>query len=352
MRSAGLTRRLALLGAGVTLMVASLPGSARAEQVIQLKLAHYLPTVNGLHSEFMEPWARQLEACSKGKVKVTIYPGGTQLGNPAKLYDSVRAGVVDIGHGLTGVPAGRFERTRIADLPFLFKSSDSLTRTLWDLYPKYLKQEFPGVKMLALHGPNPAQIHTATKTVKTPDDLKGLRLRFTTTAVKMMFEQLGATPVGLPAGQVYENIQKGVIDGTGFTWDAMTAFKLSEVVKHHLDAKLYGVSMWFAMNEKKYNSLPADVRQCIDKLSGDNLIPKFGPWWDAWDKIGHEAVMTEGHEIITLNDEQRAEWAKRLEPMVNEYLNDVKKKGIPNAREIYAKMKEKGAHYDSVGLSQ
>lgn len=347
MNSLAFRKSVALWGVSAALLIASLPGNAFAEEVIELKLAHYLPTVNGLHSDFMEPWAHELEACSKGKVKVAIYPGGTQLGNPTKLYDSVRAGVVDIGHGLTGVPAGRFERTRIGDLPFLFKSADSLTRTLWDLYPTYLAQEYPGVKMLALHGPNPAQIHTATKTVKVPDDLKGLRLRSTTPAVKMMFEYLGATPVGLPAGQVYENIQKGVLDGTGFTWDTMVAFNLAEVVKHHLDAKLYGVSMWFAMNEKKYNSLPPDVRQCIDKLSGDNLIPKFGPWWDSWDKAGHEAVMKEGHEIVTLNDQQRAEWAKQLEPMVNEYLSDVEKKGVPNARELYAKMKEKGAQYDS-----
>lgn len=346
MKSFVLRKGSASWGTAAALIIACLPGSALAQNVIELKLAHYLPTVNGLHSEFMEPWARELEACSKGKVKVTIYPGGTQLGNPAKLYDSVRAGVVDIAHGLTGVPAGRFERTRIADLPFLFTSSDSLTRTLWDLYPKYLAQEYPGVKMLALHGPNPAQIHTATKTVKTPDDLKGLRLRSTTTAVKMMFEELGATPVGLPAGQVYENIQKGVIDGTGFTWDTMVAFNLAEVTKHHLDAKLYGVSMWFAMNEKTYNSLPEDVRKCVDKLSGDNLIPKFGPWWDSWDKAGYDRVVAEGQEIITLDKKQRAEWAKRLEPMVNKYLSDLEKKNITNAREIYTKMQETAAQYN------
>jgi TRAP-type C4-dicarboxylate transport system substrate-binding protein len=337
---------MALWCVAATALFAASPGSAFAADVIELKLAHYLPTVNGLHSEFMEPWARELEACTKGKVKVTIYPGGTQLGNPTKLYDSVRAGVVDIAHGLTGVPAGRFERTRIADLPFLFTSSDSLTRTLWELYPNYLAQEYPGVKMLALHGPNPAQIHTATKSVKTPDDLKGLRLRSTTTAVKLMFEALGATPVGLPAGQVYENIQKGVIDGTGFTWDTMVAFNLAEVTKHHLDAKLYEVSMWFAMNEKTYNALPADVRNCVDKLSGDNLIPKFGPWWNKWDKAGYDRVVAEGHEIVTLDDKQRAEWAKRLEPMVNDYLSGLEKKGVTNAREIYAQMKEKAAKYN------
>lgn len=73
----------------------SVAGAASA-QSIELKLAHFLPTANGMHSDFMEPWARALEECSQGEVKVEIFPAGTQLGNPARLYDAVRAGAV--GH--------------------------------------------------------------------------------------------------------------------------------------------------------------------------------------------------------------------------------------------------------------
>jgi TRAP-type C4-dicarboxylate transport system substrate-binding protein len=53
-----------------------------------------------------------------------------------------------------------------------------------------------------------------------------------------MIEALGGTPVGLPPGAVYENAEKGVIDGAVFTWDTMASFKLAEVIKHHLDARL------------------------------------------------------------------------------------------------------------------
>jgi len=337
----------ASLAAVAAVAVAALPGRVAAQDVIELKLAHFLPTANGMHSDFMEPWARDLEACTDGKVKVTIYPGGTQLGNIAKLHDEVRVGVVDIAHGLHGIPGGRFERTRIVDLPFTFKSADAATRTLWDLYPDYLAEEYDGLKVLALHAHNPGQIHTAEKPVTTVDDMKGLRLRFPSGATKMMLEYLGATPVGLPPGQVYENTQKGVIDGAAFTWDTMASFNLAEVMKHHTDAKAYVVSFWFAMNEKKYNALPEDVRACVDKLSGDTLIEKFGPWWAAWDKAGHDRVLAEGHEIIELDDAQRAEWRASLAPMIDAYLADLEGKGIDNAREIYGKMQEKAAEYDN-----
>lgn len=341
-----ITRGLKLAVTASVLAMAWTAAPANAADVIRLKMAHFLPTANGLHSEFMEPWARQLEACSNGKVKVEIFPAGTQLGNIAKLHDEVRAGIVDIAHGLHGIPHGRFLRTRIVDLPFTFKSSDMATRTLWALYPKYLAEEYKGLKVLALHATNPGQIHTASKAVKVVEDMKGLRIRFPSGATRAMLGALGATPVGMPPGKVYENTQKGVIDGAAFTWDTMQSFKLSEVMKHHTDAKTYVVSFWFAMNEKKYKSLPENVRGCVDKLSGDNLIPKFGAWWNGWDKAGYDQLSGPDHEIITLNETERQKWIDALQPMIETQLAGLEKKGVSNAREIFKAMKDMAAKLD------
>ena len=316
-----------------------------AQQPIELKLAHFLPTANGIHKDFLEPWAHDLEACSGGKVKVTIYPAGTQLGNIARLYEEVQTGVVDIAHGLSGIPAGRFERVRLMELPFMVKTADAAAKTLWDLEPS-LAPDFSGVKLLALHSPNAGQIHTVSKRVRTIDDLKGLRIRFPSEAIKLMLEQLGAVPVGLPPGAVYENMEKGVIDGAAFTWDTMDSFKLAEITKYHLDAQFYVTTFWFAMNKARYDSLPKDVQACVDKLSGKALAAKFGPWWTEWDRIGLDLVKQRNHPIDTLSPAERAQWVKALEPMVEKYLAGLEAKGIKDARGIYAKMKEKIASYD------
>ncbi|MBJ3775019.1 TRAP transporter substrate-binding protein [Acuticoccus mangrovi] len=328
--------RMALAAA---LGLAGLTAPAGAAE-IELKLAHFLPTANGMHHTFMEPWARALEECSGGKVAVEIFPGGTQLGNVAKLHDAVRRGVVDIAHGLSGLPGGRFERTRIAELPFLFSSAGEASEALWALYPDYLAPDYEGLKVLAIHAHNPGQFHTTTASVTRPEDLRGLRLRFPTAAGRAMIEALGGTPVGLPPGEVYENAEKGVIDGAVFTWETMASFNLAEVMKHHLDAGAYVTTFWFAMNEDTYESLPDDVKQCVDDLSGDALAAKFGPWWDEWDAIGLERVKAEGHEIVVLGEADRAAWRDRLQPMIEAYLAELEEKGI-NAREIYAAMQER-----------
>lgn len=332
----------AVLAAGLVL---SVPLAARA-QTTELKLSHFLPATHGIHKDFLEPWAKSLEEKSGGKVKVTIFAAGSAFGQTAKQLDQVKAGVVDISHGLSNIPRGRLPRTSIMDLPFLTQSADAATRTLWALYPQHLAPEYEGLKVLALHAHNGGLIHTREKKVTTTADLKGLRIRAPSPAVQMMLENLGASPVGMPPTDVYENLQKGVLDGTVFPWDAVGAFKLYEVLKYHLDARAYTTSFFFVMNQKSYEALPADVRKAIDDLSGEALIPKFGPWWAQWDAPGLEAAKARGNEIVPLSNAERAKWQEAMKPVTEAYLADLEKNGVADARQIYEAAKKHTAHFE------
>ena len=137
-------------------------------------------------------------AITDGQVEVQIYPGGTQMGGIANQQEQVMAGVVDIAHGLHGIPRGRFPRTSIIDIPFLVADAGVASRTLWKLYPEYLKPEYRGLKVLALHAHNGGVIHTRDTKVTSMEDLEGLRIRTPSPAVSMMLEELGAEPVGMP----------------------------------------------------------------------------------------------------------------------------------------------------------
>jgi TRAP-type transport system periplasmic protein len=339
-------RSLKVLSASLVAIGALLLARPAAAQTIELKLSHFLPAVHGMHTDFMEPWARELEARTNNKVKVTIFPGGSSFGDVARQWDQMNAGVIDIAHGLHGIPRGRFPRTSIIDLPFLTESADAATRTLWALLPQYLAEEYRGVKVLALHAHNGGLIHTRDKPIAQLADLKGMRIRAPSPAVQMMLEYLGATPVGLPPGQVYENLQKGAIDGAVFPWDPVSSFKLAEVLKYHLDARTYTVSFFFVMNQRKYDSLPADVKQAIDAISGDALIPKFGPWWAKWDQAGLEQAKARGNTILRLSDTEREKWRQALTPMTEAYLETIDKQGVKNVREIYDEARRLVAQFE------
>lgn len=319
-------------------------GSASAET--KLKLSHYLPPVHGIQTDFVEPWTQDVSKCSGGEVTFDVYPGGTQLGNVAKQQEQVLAGVVDLAVGLSGIPRGRFPRTSIVEMPFLTEDAGAASQALWDLYPQYLSDEYEGLKVLALFAHNGGLIHTTEKKVETMDDLKGLRIRTPSPAISDMLTYLGATPQGLPPGEVYESLQKGVIDGTVFPWDPVASFGLNEVLRYHLDAGAYTVPFFFVMNQRKYDALPENVRACIDKYSGEALVSKFGDWWDKWDAVGRKQAEDAGHVITKLGPEERERWREALEPMINDYLAKVKASGVDDADEIYKAMQDTIAKYE------
>lgn len=332
-------RSIVKIAAAPLVLAFSLTASAfAADPPIELKLSHFLPERHGLHAEILEPWARELEQKSGGAVKVTVYPGPSTFGNVAKQLDQVRAGVIDIAHGLAGIPRGRLPRTSIMDMPFLAKSAYSASMALWDLYKDgSVAEDYKGVRVLALHCHNPGVFYTSGKAIRLPDDVKGLRLRTPSPALAAMVESFGGTPVTLPVGDVYENLQKGVIDGTILTWEAGLSFRLNEVAPLHTEAKAYVTCFYFVMNQAKFDALPENVRQAVDSVSGDNFVPRVGKWWDGPDALGRADAVRRNHSIITVSDAERSVWHAKAAEAVEKWLSALEKEGLADAHAIYGK---------------
>jgi TRAP-type C4-dicarboxylate transport system substrate-binding protein len=306
-----------------------------------------LPPTHGLHTDFMEPWARELEQRTQGAVAVQVSPGTSALGQAQNQLDQVKNGIVDVAFGLCGLPRGRMTRSTIIEMPLLVRRAGAGSRALWNLHGTLMAQDYAGLKPLLLMTHNGGLIHTRDKRVTMPDDLRGLRIRTPSPTVSMMLEFLGASPVGMPPGQVYENMQRGTLDGAAFPWDPVRAFKLGEVSKFHFDAGIYTASFWFAMNDRKYRELPADVRRVVDQISGTALLSKVQGWWDAWDAAGRQTAVDRGNTIVTPTKAQRDEWERTLVPLFNKAMVDFESQGITNARDIYIALQRELARADN-----
>jgi len=276
---------------------------------IKLTMSHYLPPFLGLHKDFMEPWARQLETMTNGQVAVEIHTAGSALGVITKQWDQAVDGISDIVFGLHGIPRGRFKCTPAIELPFLTDSAEQANDILWRVFPDYLQDEHDEVKVLALMAHDPGVLATKDARVERPEDLKGLRIRVPSPFIAAMLEDLGAVPVGMPPGQVYENLSTGAIDGVVLPWAGLKSFKITEVATHVIEIGAYTTPFFFAMNKQRYDSLPADVRMAIDEISGDALVAKFAGWWNAWGAGGAQQITSRGGEVITPDAALRADWA-------------------------------------------
>ena len=313
-------------------------GFAASAPAQELKFSTFVPPAHGFVVDVLEPLGREIEKRSGGKASVRVFAGNSPFGNVANQADQVKQGVVDLAFGLNGIPGGRYQRTSIMEFPFVAESAAAASKKLWAMRAGSLAGDWREFKLAALHCHNPGLFHTRDKPLQSIDDVKGLRMRAPNPATQALLAHLGATPVGMPPTQVYENLQKGVIDGAVFPWDAIKGFRLENSLKHHLDARVYTACFHLVMNPQRFAALPAEVRKAIDGVIGQPLVDRFGGWWDKWDKAGLDAVKPLGHEIVSVSNAQRETWRGQLKPVIDGEIAKLEKAGIGNARAIYEEM--------------
>ena len=124
--------RLAVQVLAVAMTLALQAVGARAQDVT-LKFSHFLGPTSFFQVDVAEPWAKELEVKTKGRVMVEIHNATSPLGKIFEQANQVKAGTVDIALGLRGAEGDRFPGSSMIELPFVVKDAASGSRALWDL---------------------------------------------------------------------------------------------------------------------------------------------------------------------------------------------------------------------------
>ena len=318
---------------GVVLSAMTAFSSVSAKEVYELRLAHYLPPMHNMAAKILPEWAERVGKASDGRLKITIYPAG-QLLAVNEIFDGVRGGVADLGWSMPGATPGRFPGMSIMELPFIFNKAEHASQVLKEAHEKgYFNKEFQGVKVLYLHTHHAGIVNTKTE-VRDLDGLKGKRIRFPSPPVRSLLQSLGADPVGVPAPQSYESLERGVLDGVAFPYDAMKGLRLGELLRYHIDYPMYVLTFYLVMNEGKYNSLPKDLQKVIDEHSGMKEAIAVGKAWDVSEEEGRKYVLERGNIIVKLSPEQEKLWRERGQPVIAAGIQEADKAGLPG-NEIY-----------------
>jgi TRAP-type C4-dicarboxylate transport system substrate-binding protein len=323
--------------AAFTLVLLALGASGAAAQEVTLKFSHFLGPKSFFQLDVVEPWAKELEAKTGGKVKVETFDGTSPVGAVTEQAANVRAGKVDIALGLRGAEGDKFLGSSLIELPFLVPSAARGSQSLWALYKDgTIADEWKDYKVLALFVHNPGLIHTKDKPILEPADMKGVRFRSPNATVSAALKHLGAEPVLLQVNDVMPAVKDGKIDGIVTNWgNPLQGF--NDFMKHHIETQFYTSAFFIVMNKAKYESLSADVRAAIDQLSADAWVAMFGPFWDKWDKPVREGADAPGHTVIVPDAARMARWRDALKPVTDQYLDELAKK-FPNARAAYDKL--------------
>jgi len=319
-------------------LATTLSASAFAQQKFEMKVAYFVGDQHPV-SQWLIKWSDQLAKDSGGRIEVKRFPGA-QMGPPPVYYDLARNGQAEVVWFLSGGTPGRFPITELINLPYLVGSSEIGTKVMNEpeLRTKYLDPEHKGVRVLAYMTHQPGQIITTKKAIRSVDDMKGTRIRFSSPTIRDFVSALGATPVGVAPTEIAEALQKGTVDGAFIDYGgAGIAFKLGGTIKYVTEMYSYVASFGIAMNPAFYDKLPADLKKLVDD-SFKGREKELGDAWDSIDGPGKKNLVDGGAEAFKLSPAEDAKFRKIGADVAEAKIKELEGKGMP-ARAAFNLMK-------------
>ncbi len=308
---------------------------------IKLRFAQQNPETGWSTQNAVEPWLRQLEEATDGRVEIDAYHGQT-LARGRDMWEAVRMGIADIAWCFHGYWPDMTPLADVVSLPGLpFRTAEKGSEVLWKLYEKFpeIQEEFKDVKILLFKTSEPYHLITRNTPVKTMEDLRGLKLRMTGGPPTNMVRQLGGTPMLIPMPDCYMSLSQGVIDGMGAPWEAIHVWRFYEVVNYYTtNVPFPAVYFSIAMNKNTWNRLPEDIQEAIMSVSGLEGSKFWGKnFFDKMRDLAIDAIEKEGdaENLHTLSEEERQRWIEEgAEPVWENWVRKMENAGYDNAREI------------------
>lgn len=206
-----------------------------------------------------------LQERTKGELKLKLFPDST-LGNAQAMISGVRGGTIDMEMSGSNNFAGLSPVMNLLDVPFLFRDTAHAHKTLDGKVGDDLKAslEGKGLKVLAYWENGWRDVTNSRAPVKTPADLKGLKIRTNNSPMNIAaFKVFGANPIPMPFAEVYTGLETRTIDAQEHPINVVWSAKFFEVQKflsltHHAYSPLLVV-----INKAKFDGLSPEFQQAL-----------------------------------------------------------------------------------------
>ena len=316
--------RVMSLGVLCALVLAWSSPAVAAE--IAVKIADHFPAGHVIPQTLTKPWMARVEELTNKQVKFTHFPA-QQLVKQVEALGAVQRRVVDIALVNPGLFPTEFALTGVSFLPNGYDSVVHGGRALQRLFQHAaIQDEFrrAGVRVLLVE-PLDAYEALTEKPVKTPADLRGLKVRAAGEGQVAAARALGSTPVTMAAPEMYTGMQRRTLDGLLFPYSVAKSYKLGEVTKHGtIGANIAYAHVLYCVNETAWSSWPAEVRAAMMKAA-EEMMPRA---WVDLDKSTLATIESFRASGVTLTDVgkggARKEWEDALRPVREQWATGMK----------------------------
>jgi TRAP-type C4-dicarboxylate transport system substrate-binding protein len=261
--------------AALLALAATLPVLA---QDIQWKLQTLLnPGHMGADADIW--FSKEVEKRTSGKMKVTVYTGGSLGFGGARIMQVVKDGLLETAEMWGAHTAGELRINEVIELPGLIPYDLPLRRKIVETLLPYWEREQGqrNIVPLAVAQVEPRNIYSR-KPIKSLADLQGMKIRAQGVVETDFTKAIGATPVTLSWEEVYPAMQQGVIDGYWVTHSATFNAKLHEVARHCWNVGLGGATWSIIANRRTLEGLPDDI-ETIVRTTGREAAGRV------WDRV-------------------------------------------------------------------
>ena len=306
---------------------------ATVDNPLELNFSYHAPPIASLVRAMLKPWADELEEKCGGRVKIIHHAGSSLLGAD-DVFDGILAGVCDMGHVSCSSYPGRFPLSDVSDLPLIYPNTEvaGVANHEW-LLNWAMDGELKDAKLM-ITIPMTAQQYFGNKEVKVLEDMHGLKLRGAGKSDTAVYEQLGATGVSIPTGDVFSALDTGMVDGTVFSWSGALAFGFNTATKYRTECSLYLPVHQLLLSRQVYERLPDDLKKIFDEMSTPEISKKYGAANMAEEGVGRRSMERYDERagnppIYVLPPEEAQRWREATAPLVDKWIAALDKEGFP-----------------------
>ena len=181
---------------------------------------------------------------------------------------------------LYGEAVPRFRLLRVCRTLFRNTGSAEAAVAIWKMYEQGHLGGLEKVHVFAVYTNDNSGIHLNRK-ISSLAEIKGSKFRVPGKAEADVVKKLGGTPVGMSIRQVAESLNRGVIQGALAGWSALGTFRITPLIKTHIDIPLGVRTFILAMRKDVYNQLGSKARDALARHGGLKLSTAMGKYYEA-----------------------------------------------------------------------
>jgi TRAP-type C4-dicarboxylate transport system substrate-binding protein len=258
------TRRTLLAVLAAAGMGATHPASAQTQWNLPAAYAN-----SNYHTENLVQFAKDVEAATGGKLKITVHGGASLLKAP-EIKRAVQTGQAQIGEVLLSIHENEDPLFGLDVVPFL-ATSFADAKKLWAVTRPAIEKKLAAQGLMVLMGvPWGPQGIYAKKELTKVEDMKGLKWRSYNAGTARIAELAGAQAVTVQAAELPQALATGVVDS--FVSSGSTGYdsKVWESLTHWYDAQAWIPKNITFVNKAAFDGLPKDQQDALLKVAADS----------------------------------------------------------------------------------